>query len=127
MCKTPTAIDPRQAAHLVFETMNGRELKHLLPWLAENSVFHFPGTKPIVGPDRIERFIKVLFHRYPELRFTVERIIVDESCAAVEWTNRGIDRRDVLYANAGVTVIELVAGQIAYLSDTFKDTAIFSR
>jgi ketosteroid isomerase-like protein len=122
-----TKTTATEAAQLVFDAMNGRELGHLLHCLADNAVFHFPGTKPIEGPDRIERFIKILFHRYPELNFTVGRTIVDETLAAVEWANRGVDRKGELYANAGVTIIELVEGRIAYLSDTFKDTAIFTR
>jgi len=119
--------DPRHAAQILFEAMNSRELDPLVELLAPDAVFHFPGTKPIEGPDRIRRFIRILFHRYPELRFTVERVIADESSAAAEWTNAGESRKGEPYENAGVTVLVLGEEGIVYLSDTFKDTAIFAR
>jgi len=122
-----TDLDPRSAAVLLFEAMNTRELSGLLALLADDAVFHFPGTRPIEGPDRIRRFIEILFHRYPELRFAVGRVIADETSVAVEWTNRGTSRKGEPYANAGVTVLVLRDGRIAYLSDTFKDTTVFSR
>jgi ketosteroid isomerase-like protein len=107
--------------------MNTRELDRLLALLAENAVFHFPGTEPIEGPARIERFLKILFHRYPRLEFTVSRVIADHKSAAVEWRNQGQDRSGSPYNNAGVTIVELAADRIVYLSDTFKDTASFSK
>jgi ketosteroid isomerase-like protein len=119
--------DAREAAAAVFAAMNERDVELLVARLAPAAVFHFPGTKPLEGPDRIARFIKILFHRYPRLEFTTGRVIADERCAAVEWTNEGEDRGGEPYRNAGVTVIELAAGKIAYLSDTFKDTAVFTR
>jgi uncharacterized protein (TIGR02246 family) len=122
-----TATDPRGAAQTLFEAMNSRELAALLELLAEDAVFHFPGTKPLEGPDRIRRFIEILFHRYPELRFEVGRVIADETAAAVEWTNQGTSRKGEPYENAGVTVLVLGQEGIVYLSDTFKDTAVFSR
>lgn len=117
----------RDAVAAVFAAMNERDVGLLLERLAPDAVFHFPGTAPIEGPDRIARFIKILFHRYPRLEFKTGRVIADARSAAVEWTNAGEDRNGEPYANAGVTVIELVGERIAYLSDTFKDTAVFTR
>ena len=122
-----TNQDPRAAVAAVFEAMNGRDLELLAGWLAPDAVFDFPGTAPLEGPDRITRFIKILFHRYPRLEFTTGRVIADEAAAAVEWTNEGEDRRGEPYRNAGVTVVELRDGKIAYMSDTFKDTVVFMR
>jgi uncharacterized protein (TIGR02246 family) len=122
-----SAIDPQSAAQTLFEAMNTRDLTELVELLAPDAVFHFPGTKPLQGPDRIRRFIEILFHRYPELCFTVGRVIADETAAAAEWTNQGTSRKGEPYANAGVTVLVLGQEGIVYLSDTFKDTAVFSR
>lgn len=119
--------DVRRALGEVFAAMNGRDRERFVAVLDEAAVFHFPGTKPIEGPVRIERFLKILFHRYPRLEFTLGRIIVDGDVAAVEWTNEGEDRDGAPYRNAGVTVIELAGGKVVYLSDTFKDTALFTR
>lgn len=119
--------DPGRAVRTVFRAMNSRDPAELLALLADDAVFHFPGTKPIEGPDRIRRFIEILFHRYPKLHFTLGRVIADETAAAAEWTNEGENRQGEPYRNAGVTVVEVAGGRIVYLSDTFKDTAIFSR
>ena len=119
--------DPRRAAEILFEAMNSRDLTELVELLAPDAVFHFPGTRPLEGPDRIRRFIEILFHRYPELRFTVQRVVADESAAAAEWTNAGTSRKGEPYENAGVTVLVLGEEGIVYLSDTFKDTAVFTR
>ena len=39
------------------------------------------------------------------------------------WCNR----KGIPYVNAGVTVVELRAGRIIYMSDTFKDTSFTSK
>ena len=118
-----TTVDPRRAAETMIEAMNTRVLDRLVSLLAEGAVFHFPGTDPLEGPERIGRFLRILFYRYPELRFTVGRTIADERSVAVEWTNEGTDRKGEPYRNAGVTVIEIDERGIVYLSDTFKDTS----
>ena len=117
----------REAAGRIFEAMNSRDLDSLSGILAPDAVFHFPGTGPIEGAEAIARFLKILLRRFPELTFTPGRTIVEEERAAVEWTNKGKDRKGIPYHNAGVTVLELREGRIAYMSDTFKDTAVFTR
>jgi len=118
----------RRIAHLVFERLNERDPARFVELAAPRTVFHFPGTKPIEGPERIARFLKILFHMYPRLHFTVGRVVAEGRLAAAEWTNEGHNRNDEPYANAGVTMIELDdEGRIVYLSDTFKDTAVFMK
>jgi len=115
---------PARIATALFDAMNARDPSAFAGLLAEGAVFHFPGTKPIDGAARIEKFVKILFFRYPVLAFELHRVICEDRCAAVEWTNAGADRSGAPYRNAGVTVIELDAdGRVAYLSDTFKDTS----
>ncbi|MHC4779168.1 MAG: nuclear transport factor 2 family protein [Planctomycetota bacterium] len=116
-----------EVALKVFEAMNGRDLTGLSTLLAPDGVFHFPGTEPLVGPEVIGRFLKILLRRFPALRFETERVIEQGESAAVEWRNRGEDRKGEPYENAGVTVIEMKDGRISYMSDTFKDTSVFSR
>ncbi len=125
--KRRSAVTPKEAAHAVFEAMNRRELDGLAPLLSPDAVFDFPGAGRIEGPKAIERFLKILFRRFPRLVFTPGRVIAEGDAVAVEWTNEGEDRKGAPYQNAGVTVIVLEDGRIASLSDTFKDTASFSR
>jgi ketosteroid isomerase-like protein len=114
---------------MVFEAMNSRDLETLADILHPDAVFLFPGTNPLEGPEAIGRFLKILFRRFPRLCFTTGRLVLDEDAdrAAAEWTVEGEDRRGGAYRNAGVTVIELNGGKIVYMSDTFKDTSIFTR
>ena len=120
-------LTPKKAAKALFEAMNTRDLQNFTELLAEEIIFHFPGTAPLEGPDRIIRFLKVLFYKFPRLDFKISRIVANETGAAVEWTNEGNFRKGAPYTNAGVTWLELVDGKIVYLSDTFKDTAMFTR
>ena len=116
--------NPAQIAAALFRAMNAQDPAAFAALLARGAVFHFPGTAPVEGAARIEKFIKILFFNYPALAFEVRRVIADECCAAVEWANEGTSRDGSPYRNAGVTVIELdEAGRTVYLSDTFKDTS----
>ena len=98
---------PKDAVGIIFDAMNSRNFEPLLDILDPDAVFYFPGIKPLTGPRKIEAFLKILFHRYPRLHFTIGRLITETNYVAVEWTNEGEDRKGVPYANAGVTVVEL--------------------
>ena len=76
----------------------------------------------MVGQDRILKFLKVFFRQFPELTFTVIRVIRQGDQAAVHWNNRGINRRKEPYENEGVTILEMESGKIVFISDFFKDT-----
>jgi uncharacterized protein (TIGR02246 family) len=121
------AMNPKPLAEIageLFRAMNARDPAAFAALLDDAAVFHFPGTKPIEGAARIEKFIRILFFKYPALAFDVRRVIADGRCAAVEWTNEGASRDGAPYRNAGVTVIALgQSDRVAYLSDTFKDTS----
>lgn len=120
-------LPTKAAIKAVFGIMNARNLEQLNDILDVNAVFYFPGTPPIKGAQKIKTFLKVLFRRYPQLSFTTKRLIAEDNCAAVEWTNKGVDRTGELYTNEGVTVVELKNNRIVYISDTFKDTSFTMR
>jgi ketosteroid isomerase-like protein len=120
--------NPAEIAAALFHAMNTRDPAAFTALLAGGAVFHFPGTAPIEGAARIEKFVKILFFKYPVLAFEVHRVIADDRCAAIEWTNEGASRDGAPYRNAGVTVVELDgAGRVVYMSDTFKDTSFVLR
>jgi uncharacterized protein (TIGR02246 family) len=114
---------PKETAIALFETLNSRDVTALASLFAEDSVFHFPGQKTLLGRERIEKFFITLFFKFPRLVFSVVRIISDAKCAALEWTNEGETRAGKPYRNAGVTVVGIDDDHIVYLSDTFKDTS----
>jgi ketosteroid isomerase-like protein len=114
-----------EAVSYFFDLVNERDLEGLEALLIENSEFYFPKTKPMVGKNRVIRFFKILFHKFPQLEFRTHRIIVQGSKAAVHWSNQGMSRREEPYENEGVTILEMEAGRIRFISDFFKDTSKF--
>ena len=105
-----------------FQILNERNLDEANNLLDSRTEFFFPKTQPIIGKDRILKFLKIFFSQYPELVFTVVKVIHQENQAAVHWTNRGINRRKEPYENEGVTIMEIKDGKIRYISDFFKNT-----
>jgi ketosteroid isomerase-like protein len=108
-----------------FEVFNSRDLDLMGDLLLPDAEFYFPKTQPLIGKDRILRFLSILFRQYPELVFEVQRVICQENKAAVHWTNHGHNRRKEPYHNEGVTILELQADKIKFISDFFKDTEKF--
>ena len=108
-----------------FEVFNSRDLDLMRDLLLPDAELYFPKTQPLIGKDRILRFLSILFRQYPELVFEVQRVICQENKAAVHWTNRGHNRRKEPYNNEGVTILELQADKIKFISDFFKDTEKF--
>jgi ketosteroid isomerase-like protein len=105
-----------------FEVLSEQALDKADNLLAPQAEFYFPKTQPLVGKDRILKFLKIFFRQYPELSFTVVRVIRQGDQAAVHWTNRGMNRRKEPYENEGVTILEMENGKIRFISDFFKNT-----
>ena len=105
-----------------FQILNERDLDGAENLLDSRTEFFFPKSQPIIGKDRILKFLKIFFRQYPELSFHVEKVILQGDHAAVHWTNRGINRRREPYENEGVTILEMEDGKIKFISDFFKDT-----
>ena len=105
-----------------FQVLNDRDLETADTLLDPRAELFFPKTKPIIGKERILKFLKILFRTFPELTFTIIRVIPDGDLAAVHWTDRGVNRKNEPYENEGVTILELKKGKIVFISDFFKDT-----
>ena len=112
----------KETVRKFFQVLNERDLVEASNLLASQAELFFPKTQPMVGKDRILKFLKIFFRQYPELIFTVERVIRQGDQAAVHWTNRGTNRRREPYENEGVTILEMEKGKIVYISDFFKNT-----
>ena len=118
-------MSERQAILKFFEVFNSRDLEAMGVLLHTEAEFYFPKTRPLIGKDRILKFLKLLFRQYPELSFTVVRVICQKNQAAVHWTNRGMNRRKAPYENEGATILEFKDGKISWISDFFKNTEKF--
>ena len=66
-----------------FEVFNNRDLEAMEILLASTAEFYFPKTQPLLGKDRILKFLKLLFRQYPELSFNVKKVILQGDHAAV--------------------------------------------
>ena len=121
--RMPAQPTPRDLAALLFETMNTRCADHVLPCLAQDAVFEFPGSAPMRGARRISVFFRALWRQYPDLAFTVSDMLVDGTRICVVWTNRGRHRSGAPYQNSGVTLLRCDGGCITWISDYFKDTS----
>ena len=108
-----------------FEVFNAHNVEGMGQLLTSETEFYFPKTQPLIGKERILRFFNILFRQYPQLSFEIQRIIRQESQAAVHWTNRGVSRKKEPYQNEGVTILEMTADKISFISDFFKDTEKF--
>jgi uncharacterized protein (TIGR02246 family) len=108
-----------------FEVFNQRNLDRIANLFSADAEFYFPKTQPLIGRDRILKFLGLLLRQYPRLRFEIQRVIVHDDQAAIHWTNQGINERDLPYENEGVTLMELKDGKINFLRDVFKDTEKF--
>ena len=107
----------------LFEIINRRDLDRFDDLLTEDAEFYFPKTQPLLNRDRIIRFFRILFRQYPQLKFQIQREIIQGKMAAVHWTNRGIHKSGEAYENEGVTILELEGDKIRFISDFFKDTS----
>ncbi len=114
-----------QTSTIFFEVFNSRDMDRMGELLNEDAELYFPKTKPLIGKERILKFINLLLRQYPELTFEVQRIICDGSNAAIHWTNKGRSRRKEPYQNEGVTILEMKGNKISFISDFFKDTEKF--
>jgi ketosteroid isomerase-like protein len=117
--------DVSQKIAQFFEFLSAQNLGQMANFLREDARFFFPKTQPLIGKERILKFFRILFRQYPELTFTVEHTIAQQDKAAVQWRNRGINRKNEPYENEGVTLFFFEDGLVSLMSDFFKDTGKF--
>ena len=120
-------LSNRELAELVVTSMDKRDLTLYEKHVAEDAVLDFPGSEKVKGCRRIIVFLKAVLRKYPELKFTIEKIIVDGTGAAVVWSNKGKDKSGESYYNRGITFVQMRDGKIVLISDYFKDTSFLKR
>ena len=108
-----------------FDALNERDFEKMEKLLDADAKLLFPKTQPLRGKDRILKFLRLLFRQYPQLVFSVHRIIRQENLMVVHWSNHGKSRHGEPYENEGITLIELSGKRIRFISDFFKDTEKF--
>ena len=109
-----------------FDVFNARDTDRMAELLHEDAEFYFPKTQPLIGRERILKFLNILFRQYPELTFEIQRTVCEGSKAAVHWRNKGRSRKNEPYQNEGATILEMADDKITFISDFFKDTEKFN-
>lgn len=104
-----------------------RDAEALKKWFTEKSVLWMPPAPPIEGERRILVAFRVIFRAYTDLNWSVKEVYSVGNNRFIYMTDSwGTIGRDMPYKNNILTVIDFDAdGRIVYLSDYFKDTAIF--
>ena len=120
-------LSNRELAELVVTSMDKRDFTLYEKHVAEDAVLDFPGSEKVKGCRRIIVFLKAVLRKYPELKFTIEKIILDEDGAAVVWSNKGKDKSGEPYDNRGITFVQMRHEKIVLISDYFKNTSFLKR
>lgn len=120
-------LSNRELAKLVVTSMDKRDFTFYEKYVAEDADLDFPGSETVRGCRRIIIFLKAVLRKYPELKFIIENIIVDEGVAAVVWSNTGKFKSGERYNNRGITLVQVREGKIVLISDYFKDTSFLKR
>ena len=105
-----------------------RDLSLLERWFTHDAVLWVPPSAPIQGVRRIQAMFRVIFRMYREIHWKVIDVhSVGGSKYIYATESWGIIGDSHPYKNHIMSVIEFDdAGRISYLSDYFKDTAIFN-
>jgi hypothetical protein len=99
----------------------------LRPWFTETSVLWMPPSEPVTGTRRIVTMFKLIFRMYSELHWKVAEVHELAPGRFMYLTDSwGKIGADTPYKNNICTLIEFDSdGRIKFLSDYFKNTAIF--
>lgn len=103
--------------------------ENLAKWFDDESELWLPPADPAVGVRRILALFGLIFRRYQKLSWEVGAVYpVGERKLVYQTESKGTFADGRPYANSILTVIEFSAGgKIRFLSDYFKDTAVFGR
>jgi ketosteroid isomerase-like protein len=126
------AILARRQARALYARLNAHDLEGFMSGFANDAVFDFPGPTDIsghhVGKAAVRTFFQTMLDDYPEIRFTVRHVAV-ENIFSVTGTNTLLIEWDLDYTNragrtihdSGVTSMSARGGKIVRLRDYLFD------
>lgn len=108
--------------------LESRDVERLRPWFHDESVLWMPPVGKIEGARRILAAFRIIFRGYSDLHWNVTNIMDAGNRRFVYETDSwGTIGKSTPYKNHILTIIDFDEhGRIVFLSDYFKDTAIFS-
>jgi steroid delta-isomerase-like uncharacterized protein len=126
---------PADVARSVFDAISNHNLDVLPEWIPPDGVDDFVPVGEFRGPDAIRGFFAEMLAAFPDFKITIDRIVSDESTAAVQWhatgtftggafqgihpTGRPVELR-------GVDVMEIAGGRVQR-NTIYYDGASFAR
>jgi hypothetical protein len=106
-----------------------RDIQNLSKWFHDKSVLWMPPSEPVEGQRRILTLFKLIFRMYSDLNWKVtEYNIVSPTRVIYSTDSWGVigSAPGTPYKNNILTIVDFnTEGKIDFLSDYFKDTAIF--
>lgn len=114
---------------LFMADLSSRQIEKLAGWFDAESELWLPPALPAVGERRILTIFGLIFKRYRELFWKVTAVYPAGERKLIYATESwGTFADGCPYKNNILTIIEFsTAGKIRFLSDYFKDTAIFHK
>ncbi len=127
--QTSTEPSAPELLLLFMEDLKTLKIENLAKWFDDESELWLPPADPAVGARRILALFGLVFRRYKELSWEVGAVYpAGERKLIYQTESRGTFADSRPYANSILTVIEFSpGGKIRFLSDYFKDTAVFGR
>ena len=122
-------------ARSYFEAAAARDPEAMAKHWAEDGVEDIPGAGVLRGRDAIKGYFRELFAALPDLEMTVQRLVADESRAAVEWrmrgtftgaTFQGLEPTGRHIEFRGLDVLEVQGGKLKS-NTVYFDTSEFAR
>lgn len=110
------------------QDLQSKDVANLRKWFGPASRLWMPPGETVEGDSRILATFRKIFSRYKELNWKVTQIYpVNQNKFIYETESWGVIGQDKPYQNHILTVVEFDdEGKILFLSDYFKDTAIFA-
>ena len=118
-----------------FDAVAARDPEEMGKHLSEDVVEEIPGVGVLRGPEEVKRYFRDMFAALPDAEMTVQRLVADDTSAAVEWRLRGtfnggpyqgIEPNGRPLELRGFDLIELKGGKIKS-NTAYFDTSEFAR
>jgi ketosteroid isomerase-like protein len=107
--------------------LNSRDVGILLRWFHEDAQLWIPPAPLVSGSKRISLLLNLIFRRYRDIRWEIlELYQASDHVILVEMRSSGTFTSGKAYENNLISLIKYTgSGKIFFISDYFKNTAIF--
>src|SRR5215218_5443417 len=131
MATTASATTPKAVLTAYFDALTRHDLDAIASAWASDGVCHVSGQADASGPSGVRAYWAELFGAIPDLRFTVEEILVGGEKAGVRWSAKGTFAGPGRYQGieptyAGLDLFELRDGELVR-EHAYTDGSTFAR